>query len=214
MEGRYSKISLGNNQYLHYKNFAEAFSDDYENGFMESKIYKIYSACNLTINGQDKIIIGDYVDIIRFAIDDLSPVTRIENDIDRSGNENWINFTNNITTDWLSLRLKNIDDYPSLIDVNGSGYNMAFGPNKTFYCLSRRNVECTEFIEYDYLSETNEIVLDYTIENSPNYTRYRPYPQLCYYSTDNGGNIEDQECILLKISNTKFDEPNITIIPN
>lgn len=215
MTNTYHKTPISANQFVHYATINEVFPELEENGLVESKIYKIYTACNLSINGQYKIIVGEYSDIIRFSVDDLPPLTRMEYvpDPDNYPNE-WTNFTNNQTINLLHLRLINDDDDPRLIDSNGTGGNMAFGPKETFFCITRRELDCAPgmYESYNFTSQP-KIILDYTTQNTTHYVEYGIYPKFCRYSIDGGNNPEQERCIILRLSNTDFSAPNITIIP-
>lgn len=213
MINSYFRTPISANQFVHTAGMIEVFPELETQGIIDSKIYKIYTACNLSINGQYNIITGDYADIIRFAVDDLPPKTRIEYDLYPADPENeWLNFTNNHTVPRLNLRLINNDNDARLINPDNN-VSMAFGPNKTFYCITQRMGVCTptNYTSYDFI-EGLPIILDYTEQYGPNQTQYGIYPKLCVYSVDNGNNQEQENCMMLRISNTVFDAPNITII--
>lgn len=175
----------------------------------ESRIYKIYTACNLAINGQNKILNGDSSDLIYFAIDDLSPITRMVYDPDPSTPGGLENFTNNITMDKVRIYLVNDDNTAVLTNINGE--SMAFGASQTFYCIRDAQGKC-DMQEYDLDPLTDEgLLFDYTDPTTP--PPYGAYPELCYYSVDAGMNVEQTKCLTLKLRNKDFAAPDITIIP-
>lgn len=209
MEGIYNKIQISEEDYLHYSPINVVFAEELNEGGIPSGVYKFYTACNLTINGQSKIIVGDAADLIRFAIDDLPPVTRLMYDPDPSSPGGLENFTNNETLEQLHLYLQN-DDYDLRLDDNG--FVMSFGSNKTYYCIKDVQDNCI-MKEYN-LSNTEypQIIFDYSDGGSSN-TQYGPNPMFCFYSVDSGLNNEEQKCIRLRLRNKIFLPPNITIIP-
>ncbi|MEM4637977.1 MAG: carboxypeptidase-like regulatory domain-containing protein [Candidatus Woesearchaeota archaeon] len=210
MEGTYSKISLGNNTYLHYKNMEQIFPELQEGNNVPSKIYKIYTACNLTINNQNKIIVGDFADVIRFAVDDIPPKTILKY-VNKKNPNGLINFTNNETFEYIGLYLFN-EDFSRLLQDEGS--NMNFGPNETYYCINStlRNTPCQMKKYNTSNNQMEEIVFDYRESGAGSDLEYGPYPNLCYYSRDNGMNQEEIKCIRLRLRNMEFAEPIINII--
>ncbi|GIU69235.1 MAG: hypothetical protein KatS3mg002_0471 [Candidatus Woesearchaeota archaeon] len=210
MEGTYNKIQLGEGDYLHYSPMSVIFAEELQEGEIPSGVYKFYTACNLTINNQNKIVVGDSADLIRFSIDDLPPITRLLYDPDPDSPGGLKNFTNNESREQLHLYLQN-DDYTPVLDDNG--YVMSFGQNKTYYCIRDVQGNCV-IREYNLsLTEYPQIVFDYGPGGQSN-LQYGPNPEFCYYSIDKGSNAESQKCIRLKLRNKEFLPPQITIIEN
>jgi hypothetical protein len=220
MEGVYKRMHVGDKVdyiYVHYDSLRNAFSSlDSPPGIdplaIPSGIYRIYTACNLTINGQNVIVNGDPTDTILFAVDDLPPKTRLYFDPTNGQSIKYVNFTNNFTTDILHLYLKNDDSNPLLTDINDM--SKSFGPDRTFYCITDKSGSCT-YEEYN-LSADKPIQFDYN--NTDFLNKYPSYPNFCYYSIDKGGNRESDgsginKCMQLKLKNKNFQSPNITIIP-
>lgn len=212
MQGEYTQTQITDTDYLQSDEMSSLFPELLtENQLVPSGIYRVYTACNLTVNGINKIQLGESSDIIRFAVDDLAPKTILEYDPSNGGGGELQNYANNQSTDLLHLYLSNDDSSPLLIDIAGT--DMSFGSNQTFYCITLRDGTCT-MQEYDLDPLTKSpIILDYFTEGSDDNVLYGPYPEFCYYSTDNGANAEPTKCITLNVRNLEFSSPDITIIP-
>lgn len=215
MEGRYSKSSRSTSEsnYLHYDTMANAFGLDdpaSPQTTVPSGIYRIYTACNLTINNKNVIVLGGMEDIIYFAVDDEAPKTRMLYDPNFGVPVDLHNFTNNESTDLLHLYLINDDDTARLTDWDNE--SLALGPNSTFYCIERADGNCP-LEQYD---PEMPIVFNYR-DNETFSSTYGSYPLFCYYSTDMGGNKEttsdgQMPCIRLKLRNMDFLAPDIQIL--
>ena len=202
-----------------------------------SGIYRYYTACNLTINGIPQIVTGDEVDWIYFAIDDLSPQTQLLNvpNSDNSDSDTLEPYNASKSSDYLKLMLLCNDSAYQLIEHYNNGnnkdinYSMSFGcdPSSTHYCIRRADTpgmckdmnDTVQFKPY----YGSAIPLDYTDENaSLDKAQYGNSPYFCYYSADNGLNVEGVAsgygtaygtpvCTRLNISNGVFHSPIINI---
>lgn len=210
MEHTYEKINLSNGNYTFYSPKEVVFQQLDLGVPVPSRVYKIYSACDLIINGQHVKKPAAIPDMIRFAVDDLRPVTRLryQPDITSQLTEN---FTNNQTLETLYLYLDNDDYSPVLVD---GAFNMYFDSYETFYCVNTTFGICN-YMPFDLDPTTQNPIMFNYIETGPgsDIDIYGTYPQFCYYSIDNGMNQEQEKCILLNLTNKLFLEPNISIIP-
>ena len=207
MENTYTQIPLIEGDYLHYDSKENVFPE-IANGYgVNSAIYRIYSACDLVINGQNKIVLGEPGDIIRFAVDDLPPKTVLEY-VDEHNN-GLIPFTNNQSEDFIKLYLSNNDSTPVLNDGN----DMWFGPRDTYYCIASEmfNISCVMKLYNITELGPEAITFDYREKYNHSDAEYGANPQFCYYSRDLGMNQEPTTCMTLKLRNQDFDAPRIEI---
>ncbi len=211
MENTYSVSPPVNGDYTHSDSIENVFAYELETlGTIPSGIYRIYTACDLVINGQNKIIIGEPSDIIRFAVDDLAPNTILKYiNRDNNGGGDPMPFYNNETLEHVDLYLYINDSAPILHDGN----DMSFGPQETYYCIASvlRNISCQ--MKLYNVTELGEqpIEFDYTEKYQGSDSEFGPFPQFCYYSRDLGMNQESTRCITLRFRNKDFAEPVINI---
>lgn len=211
MENTYTVSSPVNGDYLHSDSIENVFAYELENlGTIPSGIYRIYTACDLVINGQNKIIMGEPSDIIRFAVDDLAPNTILKYiNKDNGGGGDPVPFYNNETLEHVELYLYVNDSNPILNDGN----DMSFTPRDTYYCIASvlRNISCQ--MELYNVTELGPqpIEFDYTEKYQGSDLEFGPFPQFCYYSRDLGMNQEPTRCITLRFRNKYFEGPVIKI---
>lgn len=226
VSNRFTNTTCGQNCYYHNASMPLTSPQKSTSG-----VHLFYTACNITQTGfEPEIVQGDPADWIYFSIDEMAPKTTfnaiaidLENpSYDEDGNKEYINSiqynvsktTNNLNIDFVC------NDSDSLLYLTGAiSKDMSFGCNKTYYCLQNTSQntsdnsekKCDNLVNYELYSE--QIDLNYLLETDTSYyTQYGNYPTLCYYSIDNGGNIEEEKhCTTLNIKNTRFDKPIITI---
>jgi len=182
-----------------------------------SGIYWYYVACNLTINGEQKIVRGDDADNINFAIDDIGPKTTLMYESDITTPSSILPYDpSGSTAKELDLHLA-CDDFNARLNAS-NGVSLAFGCDDTgtghrYYCIQRVDGlnNCSKNINTDYseVKFSDRISLDYTTHDSADKLLYGNYPAIYYYSLDNGGNIGAFGFTRLNIKNTDLKDPDV-----
>ena len=195
MTGTFAKTMVSANNYSFSASIAPLLD------LPPSTIYRFYTACNLLLNGQQQLVTGDSADTIYFSVDELPPVTQINNVSSDDGSDLILmpyHYSPNETVEILTLNLSCLDNASSLIEqyllpdgVTLDYHDMSFGCNSTYYCLKKPSNPSGCDNPSSYTLSTSNIVLDYSggMESSDR-QKYGNSPTLCYYSKDNGGNIE------------------------
>ena len=190
-----------------------------------SGVYRYYTACNLTVAGVQKIITGDDVDMIYFAIDDLAPVTKVlyEKDtqlLEYHYNASEFNDSMTVTLNCSDSDPRLIEDYTIVPGQPPYYRDRSFQCDKTYICIKRANdtISCGNMLDMDmfHLYDKSPIFFNYTDEtNSLDKERYGNAPYICYYSIDNGNNTENDngKAIFTRINvrNGLFLSPIINI---
>ncbi|HIH32059.1 TPA: hypothetical protein HA235_05105 [Candidatus Woesearchaeota archaeon] len=214
MQGIFARDPANQNEYRHHDILRNIFRTAGSGSLIiNSGIYRIYPVCNLTINNQQQIIIGEDVDIISFAVDDIAPKTFLEF---RDASGAWIKYNESITLPAaVSMRLQTISKDPELQDTNITGNDYSFPIAGSYYCRIKPFAPnlCTDInADFSLFDTTSDVInWNYASDNSDKLL-YGNNPTLCYYSKDAGNNAEDKKCVLINIKNREFAAPNITII--
>jgi len=222
---KYSPTSNANYTAMEY-NFSEGTGDGtFHSSTVQlqpnnaSRIYKYYVSCNLTINGQPKIVRGDDVDSVYFAIDDLGPKTTLMYDSTTATGTVAKPYDYSVQEkDEMYLSLA-CDDNDTKLRAP-SGMNMAFGCSDDegkgrHYCiplLDKSNNCTSDFNDYIEIGKEGKIHLDYSRQNSTDKAAYGNYPTIYYYSEDAAGNIDNSRLgfAQLRIKNKNLDDPDVT----